>query len=299
MCAQAILQALGSAPFKKAYLLQGDQDAGKSSFLELVLRVFGNNTHSHVSIQRLTDDRFALAELENKMFNVHDDLSDVPMKDAGVFKEITGSSRHGIQRKGETGYDADLFAVHLYTCNTPPEVNERAQRDTAFWGRWEYLVFSNHFDSDPYFYNRVFTPANMSIFFHDVMKQVLEVHNEGLLANSDAGDIREKWNYNADPLYRYSTLNLIDSERNMYIAKDKFLTSYKRWCTGNDIEQSKILGDVNPFTRALDKYRIATKRIRDENGIRIPVYEIPMIWMPESSFAVTPIIQKTDQSSFS
>lgn len=296
MFVQPILQALGSAPFKKAYLLQGDPDAGKSSFLEIPLKLFGNKLHSHVSLQHLAEDRFALAGLEGKMLNVYDDLSNVLMKDGGVFKTLTGKKRHSIQHKGYDIYDADLFAVHIYTCNSPPEVGDRVQSDTAFWERWEYVIFSNHFEKDPYFFERTFTPENMSVLLYDILIHVLKVRKNGLSVNSAASEVRELWNYNADPLYKYIETNFEDCESDTHISKDKLLDSYKRWCVSNDVEGSKILGTESAFTRALDKYQVVAGKITTSDG-RVPCYTMAKRWSQRSGFACDCLIPKRQQST--
>lgn len=296
LMAQPILQALGSAPFKKGYLLQGDPDAAKSSFLEIPLRMYGKESHSHISLQRLAEDRFALAELEHKMLNVYDDLSNVPMKDAGVIKAITGSRTIGVQRKGENGYDADIFAVHVYTCNTPPEVGDRVQNDTAFWERFEYVEFINHFSNDPYFYDRVFTSDNLSVLFYDVLKHVMYIRKNGLYFKSTAGEVRELWNYSADPLYKFLETNMESSDSTVYIDKDTFLESYTRWCQSNDIITSKIHPNTNSFTRALDKYQIQPTQVQTSSG-RKRCYAVQKRWLHTSEFGCVCLIPTTKQGT--
>lgn len=296
LMAQPLLQALGSAPFKKGYLLQGDPDAGKSSFLEIPLRMYGSESHSHVALQRLAEDRFALAELEHKMLNVYDDLSNVPMKDAGIIKATTGSRTFSIQRKGETGYDADIFAVHVYTCNTPLEVGDRVQSDTAFWERFEYVEFISHFSNDPYFYEHVFTSENLSVLFYDILVHAVHIQKHGLYFESTASEVRELWNYSADPLYKFLETEMEPCDNSVYIDKDKFLESYTRWCHSNDVITSKIHPNTNSFTRALDKYRIIATKISTSSG-RPQCYEMPYRWSTMSLFNCDCLIPSKTQST--
>ncbi len=155
--AQAFLQALGHAPFKKAHLLQGHTNAGKSSFLELLYRTIGHDQFSHVSLQDLAGNRFKLASLEGRIFNVYDDLGELPMSDCGKFKNLTGGYDHEIERKGKQGYPVRLTNVQLFTCNNAPMVSENIKRDAAFWERWEFVEFDNRFETDTQFYDREFT----------------------------------------------------------------------------------------------------------------------------------------------
>jgi phage/plasmid-associated DNA primase len=91
--AQAILQMMGYGPYKKAYLLQGRPDAGKTTYLEFLWSCFGLQNRADVSLNELNtaENRFKLASLVGKIFNLHDDLRSFPLKDVGTFKRVTGA----------------------------------------------------------------------------------------------------------------------------------------------------------------------------------------------------------------
>lgn len=297
--AQGVLEMMGSDPFKKAYILQGDMDAGKSAYLVILLRMFGKSTHSQVSLQDLVTDRFALADLEGKILNVYDDLSNIPLKDAGKFKTITGKHEHRIQHKNYQAYDANLTAVHVYTCNEPPRFDEHIQNDTAFWGRWEYVHFQNHFERDAFFYDRVFTKENLEGFFIKVLEHVIKIRNNGLQVNSTAGEVRQMWSFNADPLYQFISLNMDDTDREITLNKDQFHETYKKWCISTGVDATKMLPSLKSFTIALDKYGFVDRQISTEKFGRTKCYQGAYKWKPESAFRVAAIATKTKQESFS
>ena len=224
--------------------------------------MFGESTHSQVSLQALGNNRFALAELEGKIFNVYDDLSNIPLNDAGVFKTLTGKREQRIERKHNDGYNAILSAVHVYTCNKPPEFDTHMQNDTAFWGRWEYVRFPNHFDRDAFFYDRVFTPENMECMFIKTLEHVVKIRKEGLQVNSKPNEVREKWSFNSDPLYQFIMENMELSEREITLNKNDFLEAYTRWCTSTDVDQGHIIRGQNGFTTALFKYGFISRQCR-------------------------------------
>lgn len=299
--AQAILQMVGAATFKKAYILQGDAHAGKSSYLELLGRVFGEATISDVSLQTLVTDRFALADLEGKLLNCYDDLADIPLKEGGIFKTLTGKYHHRIQRKGRQGYNAIIRAVHVYTCNTPPTFGDSIANDTAFWERWEFINFTNLFEIDPYFYDRVFTPENLSGMFNTVIDTAMKIKKNGkLLIDSAAGEAREKWQSNADPLYKFIEGQLVkESTKTIYLDKTKFLHVYTKYCNDKKVDPGKIPGSVTMFTKLLFKYEIMTKQIKMEGAQQPWVYCLPYTWKDETSlYYVQPISKEIKQSSF-
>lgn len=295
--AQALLQTLGAAPFKKAYLLQGDQDAGKSGFLELLLRTFGKKTHSQVSLQDLCNNRFALANLEGKLLNTYDDLSEVQLSNTGKFKTVTGKEDHDIERKGKQGYTARLSAVHVYTCNTPPMFDKGIKNDTAFWGRWEYIHFPYHFERDSFFYNRMFTPENLEGFFINILKKVIKIRKDGLQINSTPGEVREKWSFNADPLYQFIKTNMEPSERDITLNKDNFLEAYNRWCVSTDVDTAKIITGKKAFTIALDKYGFIDRQVTTVREGRVKCYQGMFKWQLDSKHRISPVELKTEQGS--
>jgi putative DNA primase/helicase len=299
--AQALLQMVGAATFKKAYLLQGDAHAGKSSYLELNTRLFGSSNISDVSLQALVSDRFALADLEAKLLNCYDDLADIPLKEGGIFKTVTGKYIHRIQRKGQQGYNAIIKAVQVYTCNIPPTFSDSIANDTAFWERLEFINFTNLFDIDPYFYDRVFTPENLSGFFNKVIETAIEIKKKGrLLIDSAAGEVREKWQSNADPLYKFLDKEFSkEATKTMYLDKSKFLKAYSLYCKDTNVDPGKVPGTVTMFTKLLFKYEITTKQIKQDDCQQPWIYCLPYSWKnKESPYYVEPITKKTEQGVF-
>ncbi|WP_440951484.1 DUF5906 domain-containing protein [Methanococcoides sp. FTZ1] len=296
--AQAILQTLLPMPYKKFYVLQGDKDAGKTSYLTLLLHTLGDVNISSVSLQQLTSDRFSKANLEGKVMNVYDDMSDIPLKEGGIIKTLTGGAWHWIERKNQQGYDAKINAVHCYACNTPPDVS-KLQKDTAFWGRAELIYFPNIFEVDPGFYDRVFTPEHISGFFNKVLDTVIQIRNKGLLCSSSPSEVLERWNYNADPLFRFLDDNMVESQRPMYFDKDDFLRLYHIYCEKEDVDESRRPNNVGTLSQHLFKYGINDVQRTASNGKRGKMYEIYRRWKPDSIYQnkIGRVILKTEQSS--
>lgn len=297
--AHALIQMMGAATFKKAYLLQGDAHAGKSSYLELLERTFGNHNIACVSLQDLSESRFGPAGLENKVMNIYDDLSDIPLKDSGKFKTITGKKRHDVERKGVQAYEADINAVHCYTCNTPPHFDERVRTDTAFWERWEYVRFTNLFEVDPFFYDNNFTPENIAGFFNMVLDYVIQIRNQKqLLIDSEASEVLQNWEFNADPLYRFLNEELEETEEVQYYEKEDFLRAYTRWCMANDVPEGKIPTSKSMLTKIGFKYNIINKQITDRSSVRKHRYALPYKFVKDARFAVNRVVTKSEQVGF-
>lgn len=145
IAAQALVQSLpGYKPFKKAYMIQGERNSGKSSFLELLEGLFGEKNLSHIDLQSL-GDRFNDCSLVGSFLNTGDDLPSISLKDCGAFKKFTGKDWHDVEPKGKPRFNARITAVHVYSCNKTPVLSKSVECDDAFWDRWVVLRFPNAF----------------------------------------------------------------------------------------------------------------------------------------------------------
>ena len=300
--AQAILQAMGVHPYKKGYLFDGPANAGKTTMTDLYEVAFGVSNVSHQSLQALntTENKFSIACLEGKLLNCYDDLSNIPLKDSGTFKTITGKEWHDIEKKGQQQYSARLFAVHVFTCNAPPMFDSKIKKDHAFWERWEYVHFFKTFVKDPLFYDRVFTEENVAGFLYRVLKTCIDIYNNGLYVNSTVEEVREKWSFNSDPVYRYLNEHIEPSSKCDYVDKDDLLKKITAWAlkTGVDIEMIPL--SVKGLTTRLELYDVVADKKVNTDGIRVEVYRLNGVLSEAKGLQYLPkkITVKTQQGGF-
>jgi putative DNA primase/helicase len=260
--AQALLQAtVMGKPYKKSYIVHGDTNGGKSSYIELLRRTFGDENTARVMLQRIGQDRFCLASMEGKMFNIYDDLDDVPMQNSTVLKTLTGFDWHDVERKGIDAYRARIFCVHLFTCNRPPETPDRVKNDAAFWERWEYLTFPNLFEVDPSWYDRVLTPQNSSAFLNLVIGTMIRIVQSGsLLVRSSAYEVRDVWQTNADPIYKFITENLNHDGKGV-VEKEDAYRGFLNFARTESVNQSKVPTNLEMFAKCVFRYGFAPARV--------------------------------------
>ncbi|MFW6122559.1 MAG: DNA primase family protein [Petrotogales bacterium] len=286
--AQALLQMMGDAPFKKAYLIQGDSNAGKSTFLQLLNYLFGDENISGVSLHQLSDDKFAKASLEGRILNIHDDMSDIKLDDVGTFKNITGRFVQEVEKKNVQSYQAYLKAVHVFACNVPPNFNNKIKNDSAFWERWEYIHFTNLFRKDPDFVNNYFTEESLSGFLNKIIEYMIYIYNHGLIFDSTAAYVRDVWEYDADPLRKFIDENMDSNvSEPMLIDQEKLFNEYLRFCQNEDIKEEKIPGTINMLTRRIFKYGVTTRRVGSGDDKKT-YYYMPYNWKDGSSYYVEP-----------
>jgi phage/plasmid-associated DNA primase len=266
--AQALLQMQTGNSYKKAYLLQGEPHTGKTSFLKLLYRLFGDEFTTAISLQQLCEDRFVGGSLEGKLLNIYDDLEDVALNVIDQFKTLTGDCRHGIERKYESKYTGRITAVHIFTCNYPPEYPEKVKRDAAFWSRWEYLKFPFEYSVNPNFYSEWYTDERISSFFNLVLSTMITMKDRGLISNSDIQEVMMNWSVNSDPLFDFvsGTFEPYSGKNKLFYSKTKLFAAYNRWCDDNHIPEHKRKPTMKSFTIALQAHQFVPERKQEKES---------------------------------
>lgn len=267
--AQALLQMQLGHAYKKAYLLQGEPHAGKTSYLKLLYEIFGKEFRSSISLQQLCEDRFVGGNLEGKLLNIYDDLEDVALEVIDQFKTMTGDCNHGIERKYETKYTGKVTAVHIFTCNYPPEYPPKVMRDTAFWTRWEYLKFPFAYPVNPNFYVEWYTKDRISAFFNLIISAMIYIRRRGLLSNSGVQEVMQAWSVNSDPLYDFVTYLFESSTgtQTHHYSKAKLHKAYLSWCNDNSIPEHKRKLTTSAFTSAIQIHGFTPSQKKDKKMV--------------------------------
>jgi P4 family phage/plasmid primase-like protien len=127
---------------KKAVLLTGDGDNGKSVWLSLIVRFIGRQNVSTVSLHELEANKFKKARLVGKLANICADLPSEHLAGTSVFKQLTGGDTVEAERKFQEGFDVDLYARLIFSANHPPR---SADSSGAFFRRWLVVPFDRTF----------------------------------------------------------------------------------------------------------------------------------------------------------
>lgn len=128
---------------QKALLLLGSGANGKSTALGILVQLLGSANVSSVTLQALCDNRFAAAELVDKLANVFADLPATEIKATSMFKAIVGGDEIPAERKYKDLFKFRPFARLIYSANRPPAVTAQDADSIAYWRRWHVVPFGN------------------------------------------------------------------------------------------------------------------------------------------------------------
>jgi phage/plasmid-associated DNA primase len=297
IAAQAILQAQLQVSYKKNYIVQGEPHAGKSTYIEFLIRFFGDELVSHKSLQSVCNDRFVAADLESKLLNAFDDLQEIPLESVSNFKAVTGTCKHGIERKFQQSYPGVITCPHIFSCNRPPKYPDDVKYDAAWWERWEYVRFPFSYSIDDSFITRTFSDEMYSSYLNLVVAAMVMIRRDHRLGvNRDASEVMERWSMESDPLCQFIRCKMTESAKASDITafdRQKLFEQYLKFCNEENIDPRKRIATQAKFTRYVQGYKLTpsktTRRI-EKRRYTVDVYQGPYRWNGDQS-AVTPEVR--------
>lgn len=136
---------------RKAFILIGDKANGKSTYLDMIKTMLGDENTSALDLNEL-GDRFKTAELFGKLANIGDDIGDEFIPNPAIFKKLTSGDRLNAERKGQDPFDYNSYAKLLFSANSIPRIKDKSG---AVLDRLIIIPFNATFspddeDYDPY-----------------------------------------------------------------------------------------------------------------------------------------------------
>lgn len=134
----------------KAFILVGDGTSergasnGKSTFLDMVKTLLGENNVSSVDLAEL-DKRFVNASLFGKFANIGDDIADGYIPNSAMFKKFATGERVSVEFKGKDPFEFNNYAKLLFSANEVPKIKDRGG---AIQRRLVIIPFLAHFSKD-------------------------------------------------------------------------------------------------------------------------------------------------------
>jgi P4 family phage/plasmid primase-like protien len=268
---QSILSKWGKT-YKKCYLLKGEKNSGKTTFLKMLnTKFFGKENCSNIPLQDLINEKHSLYGIVGKLVNISDDLPRIRLDDVGQFKALTGGGIISINRKYHDTFSYENDTTFVFATNDYPPVS---QDDPAFWERWCLIEFNNAHEIDPTFEERVFDDEFMSALLNLVIENIQKII-KGTIKSDLYTVTRGKWLNGSDPFYRFIGTRL-EFDGDSCIKKSELYTEYQNYCK----EQEIVSTSLKDFSSLMIKHgakncqpTIDGKRQRCYQGFRIKMLD--------------------------
>lgn len=132
----------------KGLFLFGPNKTGKSTLLRIAKKMAGGDERvAALTLQQLSGDHFAAAELYGKVINVSADLPKDHVNDLSVFKRVTGGDPLTVNKKYGNVFTFQANSLFLFSANTLPTVD--SAEGASYLDRTVPVVFPRKFTPDP------------------------------------------------------------------------------------------------------------------------------------------------------
>lgn len=138
---------------RKSFFLLGEKRNGKSTFLDMVSTLLGEDNTSNLDLCEI-GDRFRTAELTGKLANIGDDINDEWVSNTAIFKKVVSGDTVTVERKGKDPFKLRSFAKFFFSANSLPRLG-RGKDSRAVLDRLVIIPFDAKFskedpDYDPF-----------------------------------------------------------------------------------------------------------------------------------------------------
>ena len=256
---------------RKAFILIGDKANGKSTYLDMIKSLLGDENTSALDLNEL-GDRFKTAELFGKLANIGDDIGDEFIPNPAVFKKLTSGDRLNAERKGQDPFDFNSYAKLLFSANSIPRIKDKSG---AVLDRLIIIPFNATFsaddpDYDPYIKYKLRSEECMSYLIKvglQGLKRVIE-NRRFTICDKVQKQIEEYEEHN-NPIILF--FKETDEDQIFNEPTKEVYRKYQEFCLANSFQamsniefskQVKRYLDVDIVDKKIDgkKYRIFKRR---------------------------------------
>jgi len=263
----------GGEPWlKKALMIFGPTDAGKTVFLEVVERLFGEDATAAQTPQYLADQRWGVHQLAGKPANIRHDINADRIQNLGVLKEIIDGNTITAEQKGKEPYQFKPETRLLFAANQSPK---RTRDDEAFWNRWLTVVFPESIPSEEQADKNELL-AGLTGELPGILNWALDgfdrLREQGkFTAEQSPDEVRRLWEQYGSPVERFKATRL-EIDPGGSVPKTRVRMEFSTFCIENgleDLSDQKLTQELTQDPRIGESQRrVNGQRTRVYTGIR-------------------------------
>ena len=220
---------------KKAVILFGEQDTGKTITLNLLTEFLGEHNKVGLGLQKITYGKsFDLLDLKDMYANIFDDLSAKDLTDNGGFKIATGGGYIRGEVKFGEKIDFKTFAKLIFDCNKIPPVKDID--DDAYYSRWLPIAFDNQFkqdEQDKFLLKKLTDKKELSGLLNWAIEGLHRLlKNNKFTFDKSLNEVKDIMQRSSHPLAAFSQ-DCLEQEDGNDVSKEEMFIVYSKWCQDN------------------------------------------------------------------
>lgn len=248
----------------KCFILTGQGSNGKSTLLDVIKKLVGKENIASVPLNEL-NDRFKTFQLEGKLVNIGDDISNSYIEDNSTFKKLVTGETVNVERKGKDPFDFENYSKLIFSANEIPRINDLSD---GLRRRIIFIPFNAKFskrdpDYDPFIIDKLMDNSSLEYLLKIALQGLDRIlYNREFTKSTIVDEAWEEYEKTNNPVVGFIEEAKIENES----VNDVF-KQYQCWCTENGL---KPLSKVK-FGTELKKHGYnSDKRVRvDGKQIRI------------------------------
>ena len=187
---------------RKSFILIGDKKNGKSTFLDLITHLLGEDNISALDLADI-GTQFRTAEIVGKLANIGDDIGDDFIKNPAIFKKVVSGDRITVERKGVDPFSFNNYAKLLFSANNIPRIKDKSG---AVLDRLIIIPFNATFDKnaadyDPFIKYKLRKPEVIEAFIQLALDGLIRVlANQAFTVNAAVQKELEEYEENNNPI---------------------------------------------------------------------------------------------------
>lgn len=249
----------------KAFILTGDKSNGKSTFLDVVTAILGEDNISTLDIKEL-GDRFSTSMMFGKLANIADDIGDDFLQgtQVSVFKKVVTGNRIKAERKGQ---DPFKFAPYVKILASANEIPRMKDKTGAVLRRLVIIPFNATFskddpDFDPYIKTKLSKPEPLEYLIALGVKGLDRVlHNKGFTVPTLVQEQLDEYEESNNPIIAFLKdveLSELENEPTSDVYR-----RYNLFCTENSLQAMSAIAFTKQLCRRCG-FTLTRKRVDGE-----------------------------------
>lgn len=227
---EAAIVLIKNTKFQKGFMHIGEGANGKSTWFNVLTALFGSVNISAIPIHNFNkDDRFAMADLDGKIANIHADISEEEMEDTSNVKiAITGDGLR-VQEKHKPAYTIRPFAKLIFAANRLPTIKDKTK---AFLRRWIIHRWKKQFieNADIHLIDKLTTQEELSGLLNILIALVVKLQSKlDLTYSPSIEQIETEWLQNSDLKLKFIS-DFTSFVPDGYTVKAELIKRYLIWC---------------------------------------------------------------------
>lgn len=248
----------------KCFILTGHGSNGKSTLLDIIKKLIGKENLSSVSLNEL-NDRFRTFQLEGKLVNIGDDISNGYIEDNSTFKKLVTGETVNVERKGKDPFDFNNYSKLIFSCNEIPRINDLSD---GLKRRIMFIPFNAKFskkdpDYDPFIIDKLLSNESLEYLLKLALEGLERIlYNRAFTSVQVVEDTWNDYEKRNNPIIGFLEEGKIENES----TKDVYL-QYQTYCSDSGLKHLSRIA----FSREICKHGFITKQIKIDNK-RISIF---------------------------